>query len=192
MGHLNGEWELEHDYMCSTCGEIFDELREVWHHKWDAHPRCLVSHVTLPRKESVYLPPLNLIHPQLGRQLKNGQGAANRRNQQSFKNRKLKGGKGSKNSKKENTTASTLVVPDMDSSFECKKCLQDSSDASENTFTKFDTKDQFYVHILECGGDNDWQGKRDKKKKNGKGGRNQTSKPKGKNTIIAVFSSNIS
>ena len=67
--HLNGEWELEHDFMCSSCGEIFDELREVWHHKWDAHPRCLVMHVTLPRIKKPYLPPHSLIHPQLGRQL---------------------------------------------------------------------------------------------------------------------------
>merc|ERR1711997_516380 len=75
--NLNGEWELEHDFMCSSCGEIFDELREVWHHKWDAHPGCLVMHITLPRKYKTYLPPNNLIHPQLGRQLIIGAGAAN-------------------------------------------------------------------------------------------------------------------
>ena len=44
---INGEWETEHNYMCSACGALFDELREVMHHKWDEHPYCLVAHVTL-------------------------------------------------------------------------------------------------------------------------------------------------
>merc|ERR1712156_700558 len=90
-GHLNGEWELDHDFMCSSCGEIFDELREVWHHKWDAHPRCLVMHVTLPRK--FILPPHQLIHPQLGRQLTVEKGASNPPNHKTAPIKKRKGRK---------------------------------------------------------------------------------------------------
>ena len=47
---------------------------------------------------------------------------------------------------------------------------------------EFDTKEQFYVHLLECGGDYDWMGKRDKKKNGSKGGRHQPSQPKGRYT----------
>ena len=28
-GEIRGEWELEHTYMCASCAEPFDELREV-------------------------------------------------------------------------------------------------------------------------------------------------------------------
>ncbi len=44
---LNGEWEFGHDFVCTVCCATYDELREVLHHKWDAHPFCLVAHVTL-------------------------------------------------------------------------------------------------------------------------------------------------
>ena len=45
---LNGEWEISHDFMCSSCNIVFDDIIEILHHKWEAHPYCLVSHVTLP------------------------------------------------------------------------------------------------------------------------------------------------
>ena len=47
QGELNGEWEFGHDFVCTVCCQTYDELREVLHHKWDAHPFCLVAHVTL-------------------------------------------------------------------------------------------------------------------------------------------------
>ncbi len=47
QGELNGEWEFGHDFTCTVCCATYDELREVLHHKWDAHPFCLVAHVTL-------------------------------------------------------------------------------------------------------------------------------------------------
>merc|ERR1712083_1026022 len=64
---LNGEWESHHDFMCSTCAIVYDELREVLHHKWEAHPYCLVAHVTL--RMDLKLPPMNMMYPQLGRSL---------------------------------------------------------------------------------------------------------------------------
>merc|ERR1739844_540908 len=64
---LNGEWESPHDFMCSSCNTVFDELREILHHKWEAHPYCLVAHVTIRR--DLKLPPSNLIHPQVGRSM---------------------------------------------------------------------------------------------------------------------------
>ena len=46
---LNGEWESFHDFMCTSCNIVFDELREILHHKWEAHPYCLVAHITFRR-----------------------------------------------------------------------------------------------------------------------------------------------
>ncbi len=66
-GELSGEWERGHDFVCTVCCASYDELREVLHHKWDAHPFCLVAHVTL--RHSIRLPPGDLIHPKMGRRL---------------------------------------------------------------------------------------------------------------------------
>ena len=66
-GQLNGEWESPHDFMCSSCAIVYDELREVLHHKWEAHPYCLVAHVTL--RTDLNLPPSNMMHPQTGRSM---------------------------------------------------------------------------------------------------------------------------
>jgi hypothetical protein len=177
-GHLNGEWELEHDFMCSSCGEIFDELREVWHHKWDAHPRCLVAHVTLPRIENIYLPPHNLIYPQLGRQLAIEYGAVTQKDVKVKNTKKRKGRR--VNADIRDSTMSTSLS-DVKSFYQCKKCvnqkLPDNPDG-EDLF-QFDTKEKFYVHLLECGGDLDWEGKRDKKKKGSKKNIHQSSQPKG-------------
>ena len=55
---------------------------------------------------------------------------------------------------------------------------------------RFDTKEEFYVHLLECGGDYDWKEenkKKNKKKKGSKGNRNQTAQPKGKIYLISLF-----
>ena len=46
---INGEWETDHDFMCTSCDIVFDELREILHHKWEAHPYCLVAHITFRR-----------------------------------------------------------------------------------------------------------------------------------------------
>ena len=46
---INGEWEADHDFMCTSCDIVFDELREILHHKWEAHPYCLVAHITFRR-----------------------------------------------------------------------------------------------------------------------------------------------
>merc|ERR1711953_405690 len=125
MGHLNGEWEFEHDFMCSTCGEIFDELREVWHHKWDAHPRCLVMHITLPRKSKTYLPPNNLIHPQLGRQLIIGAGAANGLQFKGKGKKKRKGGYKRNISDVVKPEIPPLIEPQ--NFYSCKKCYKNEA-----------------------------------------------------------------
>ena len=176
-GNLNGEWELDHDFMCSSCGEIFDELREVWHHKWDAHPRCLVMHVTLPRK--FILPPHRLIHPQLGRQLSVEEGASTPSIAKTAPIKKRKGRKAAKVADSNNSSIS--AISNKATSYQCKKCLSEMNLSSvENVDNvQFKTKEEFYVHLLECGGDLEWRGKRDKKKKGSKKISNQTSQPKG-------------
>ena len=176
-GHLNGEWELDHDFMCSSCGEIFDELREVWHHKWDAHPRCLVMHVTLPRKFT--LPSHRLIHPQLGRQLTVEKGASNPPSSKRASIKKRKRSKGPNVVDSNNVSISAISNKAI--SYQCKKCLseKDSSNVENVDHIQFETKEEFYVHLLECGGDVDWRGKRDKKKKGSKKISNQASQPKG-------------
>ena len=50
---INGEWESDHNYMCSACGALYDELREVMHHKWEAHPYALVAHISLREEQQV-------------------------------------------------------------------------------------------------------------------------------------------
>ena len=130
---LNGEWEGDHDFMCSSCATVFDELREILHHKWEAHPYCLVTHVTL--KRDLRLPPSNLIHPQIGRNL-------GRQNSV-----KMIGRKSSPMKRK------PQIVQDQ---FKCSKCLDEKV---------FDKREDFYVHLLECGGDVDWDVSKKKKKK---------------------------
>ena len=177
-GHLNGEWELDHDFMCSSCGEIFDELREVWHHKWDAHPQCLVMHVTLPRK--FILPPHKLIHPQLGRQLMVEKGASNPPPSAKQPNiRKRKGRKRASSINLSNELPTAISV--NAASYQCKKCSSKniSTDVEGSKSVQFETKEEFYIHLLECGGDLDWRGKRDKKKKGSKKNSTQPSTPKG-------------
>ena len=178
-GHLNGEWELEHDFMCSSCGEIFDELREVWHHKWDAHPLCLVMHVTLPRIENTYLPPHNLIYPQLGRQLAIEYGAVTHKNVKAKTIKKRKGRR--VNADIRDGTMGPSPQSDVNLSYQCKKCVNQKlpEDPDGKNVFQFDTKEKFYVHLLECGGDLDWEGKRDKKKKGSKKNVHQSSQPKG-------------
>ena len=58
---INGEWETEHNYMCSACGALYDELREVMHHKWEAHPYALVAHISLREEQQVLLHSFSLI-----------------------------------------------------------------------------------------------------------------------------------
>merc|ERR1712141_306803 len=104
--------------MCSSCATVYDELREILHHKWEAHPYCLVAHVTL--KRDLNLPPSDLMHPQVGRNL--------------GKNKK--------------------VEEKAESIFNCSKCSFSTED-----------REAFYVHVLECGGQSDWDVSKKKKKR---------------------------
>jgi len=63
QGKLAGEWEIEHSFLCSVCGIEYDDVLEILHHKWESHPHCLVTHVSL--KEGVVRPPA-LLYPQVG------------------------------------------------------------------------------------------------------------------------------
>ncbi|XP_040577853.1 uncharacterized protein [Lepeophtheirus salmonis] len=60
---FSGEWEYDRTYICSVCSHQFDDLEEVMHHKWEEHPYCLVSHITL--LNSIHLPP-HQMYPQVG------------------------------------------------------------------------------------------------------------------------------
>ena len=62
LGKLSGEWETEHSFLCSVCGIEYDDILEIMHHKWEAHPHCLVAHVSL--KENLHRPPA-LMYPQV-------------------------------------------------------------------------------------------------------------------------------
>ena len=132
---MNGEWENQHDFMCSSCAIVFDDLREILHHKWEAHPYCLVAHVTLRR--DLNLPPSRLIHPQIGRSLTKHQSI------------KIMGARKTSPSKKVKNNN------DLSKKFKCSKCTE----------MVFETKEEFYVHVLECGGDVDWDVSKKKKKK---------------------------
>ena len=61
-GTLSGEWETEHSFVCSVCGIEYDDVLEIMHHKWEAHPHCLVTHVSL--RQNVHRPPA-LLYPQV-------------------------------------------------------------------------------------------------------------------------------
>ena len=63
LGTLAGEWEAEHSFVCSVCGIEYDDVLEIMHHKWEMHPHCLVTHVSL--KENLRRPP-SLLYPQVG------------------------------------------------------------------------------------------------------------------------------
>ena len=62
-GSMSGEWELGHSYMCSVCAVEYDDMMEILHHKWEAHPHCLVSHLSV--RDNVSKPP-DLMVPQVG------------------------------------------------------------------------------------------------------------------------------
>lgn len=134
-GFLNGEWESPHDFMCSSCAIVYDELREILHHKWEAHPYCLVAHVTL--RQDLQLPPSNMMHPQVGRGL-NYQPSV-----------KLFG------QRKSNPP---LMIKRSQNPMKCSKCPPESSPI-------FEDRNDFYVHLLECGGHEDWDVSKKKKKK---------------------------
>lgn len=141
-GHLNGEWESQHDFMCSTCAIVYDELREVLHHKWDDHPYCLVAHVTL--EENLRLPPSGMIHPQLGRGLSINRGAMTAAN--------VSGDTKRKSSRKVEVKTELEAIATR--KYQCTKCV-----------ATFDSQEQFYVHVLECGGDLEWDVSKKKKKR---------------------------
>ena len=118
-GSLSGEWELGHSYVCSVCGVEYDDMMEILHHKWEAHPRCLVSHFSV--RENV-TKPSDLMYPQVG---------------PSTVRREA-----------ENDASRSAVA------LKCSKCQME--------FTK---NEDFYHHILECGGVDDLMETRKKKKK---------------------------
>ena len=62
-GQLSGEWEKDHSFLCSVCGIEYDDVLEIMHHKWEAHPHCLVAHVSL--RQNLQRPPA-LLYPQVG------------------------------------------------------------------------------------------------------------------------------
>ena len=119
----------------NLCFAVYDELREVLHHKWEAHPYCLVAHVTLRR--DLTLPPSDMMHPQLGRSLVKGQKV------------KLIG------SKKSNANKVKKEEATSHSELKCSKCPE----------VKFENRETFYVHILECAGETEWDVSKKKKKK---------------------------
>ncbi len=59
---LAGEWEIEHTFVCSGCGIEYDDVVEIMHHKWEAHPHCVVTHVFI--KHDLQRPPA-LLFPQV-------------------------------------------------------------------------------------------------------------------------------
>ena len=61
-GELSGEWEQEFSFVCSVCAIEYDDVLEIMHHKWEAHPHCLVTHVSL--REGLQRPP-TLLYPQV-------------------------------------------------------------------------------------------------------------------------------
>ena len=63
-GELSGEWEQEFSFVCSVCAIEYDDVLEIMHHKWEAHPHCLVTHVSL--REGLQRPP-TLLYPQVRR-----------------------------------------------------------------------------------------------------------------------------
>ena len=81
----------------------------------------------------------------------------------------------------QNITKNVYLIIYIFFSYHCKKCVdeKESGDMEGENIAQFDTKEEFYVHLLECGGDNDWRGERNKKKKGMKGNRNPLSQPKG-------------
>ena len=141
-GYLNGEWERSHNFVCGACNANFDELREALHHKWDDHPYCLVAHFTLHTQLNI--PPSGLMYPQLGRGMAQNVGV-----KVVTSTAKSSTGKGRK-------SASPKVK------LSCSKC-------SNNEFTD---RESFYVHILECGGDVDWDSTTKKGKKKAKKSKN--------------------
>jgi len=72
LGTLSGEWEAEHSFVCSVCCVEYDDVLEIMHHKWEAHPHCLVEHVSL--KENLLRPPA-LLYPQVRHSAGGGQAA---------------------------------------------------------------------------------------------------------------------
>ncbi len=144
VGEIRGEWELEHVFMCTTCAEPYDELREVLHHKWDAHPYCLVAHVTI--LEKVNLPPLKMIHPQLGRSLKPP--SVRRQRRARLANGYLEKAK----AKQQQQQPKKLV---------CTKCQKADFEGSYEIFAG---------HVLVCGGDSSLEEQKKSGKKAGKKG----------------------
>ena len=141
-GELNGEWETDHLFMCSVCAETYDELREVMHHKWDSHPYCLVTHITL--QEKLNLPPCYSLYPQLGRSLRSVEEVSS-----SQKRRRM--------SKSHHSYIQQSHLSKDSLAMKCSKCELNFSEKSE-----------FHKHVIECGGDVNWNEpskKKSKKKK---------------------------
>eukprot|EP00095_Tigriopus_kingsejongensis_P012720 maker-scaffold43_size480169-snap-gene-1.18 protein:Tk12720 transcript:maker-scaffold43_size480169-snap-gene-1.18-mRNA-1 annotation:"PREDICTED: uncharacterized protein LOC100574986 isoform X3" len=138
VGDFNGEWENEHMFMCSVCAQVFDDVTEVMHHKWDAHPYCLVAHVTMQAK--LHLPPNGMMYPKLGRNLLAPKAEVQDPAQM---------GRGKRASK------SVYSIPKTEEiELKCTKCE-----------TVLEDQAGFHAHILVCGGLEDWDVSGRKKKK---------------------------
>ena len=62
VGQMSGEWEQEFSFVCCVCAIEYDDVLEIMHHKWEFHPHCLVTHVSL--REGMRRPPA-LLYPQV-------------------------------------------------------------------------------------------------------------------------------
>ena len=110
---------------------------KVMHHKWDAHPYCVVAHVTL--QAMLLIPPNDMMYPQLGKGLRRPPPPGRRRA----------------------SKYSQTQAPDFPG--KCTKC--DGTDFGEGDYAGF------AAHVLECGGDENWDDSSSGKRKKGERGK---------------------
>ena len=65
-------------------------------------------------------------------------------------------------SKKPNINKLALAKGENNTEFKCSKCYNSGNEVEPIVF---ETRDDFYVHLLECGGHEDWDESKGKKKK---------------------------
>ena len=136
-GELSGEWEQEFSFVCSVCAIEYDDVLEIMHHKWEAHPHCLVTHVSL--RDGLQRPP-TLLYPQV---------------------RLLYCKSVHKQFTGNNQVGPSMVYPfppdpRPQAPARCSKCSA--------TFPPQATVN-FHAHLLTCGGVQEWDGESAKKKR---------------------------
>ena len=67
-------------------------------------------------------------------------------------------------SKKPNINKLALEAKEENTEFKCSKCYNGNGNEAEEQIV-FETREDFYVHLLECGGHEDWDESKSKKKK---------------------------